>query len=32
MESLCIAPMPTLDEAIGLYLLARSRKTAPLPS
>jgi dTDP-4-dehydrorhamnose reductase len=27
MESLGIAPMPTLDEAIGLYLLARGRKT-----
>jgi dTDP-4-dehydrorhamnose reductase len=26
MESLGIAPMPSLDEAIGLYLLARSRK------
>ena len=28
METLGIAPMPTLDEAIGLYMLARSRKTA----
>lgn len=28
MESLGIAPMPTLDEAIGLYLMARGRKTA----
>jgi dTDP-4-dehydrorhamnose reductase len=27
MESLGIAPMPSLDEAIGLYLLARGRKT-----
>ena len=26
MESLGLAPMPSLDEAIGLYLLARSRK------
>jgi dTDP-4-dehydrorhamnose reductase len=26
MESLGIAPMPSLDEAIGLYLMARSRK------
>jgi dTDP-4-dehydrorhamnose reductase len=28
MESLGIAPMPSLDEAIGLYMLARSRRTA----
>jgi hypothetical protein len=27
MESLGIAPMPSLDEAIGLYMLARSRRT-----
>jgi len=26
MEQLGIAPMPSLDEAIGLYLLARARK------
>ena len=32
MESLGLAPMPALDEAIGLYLLARSRKSAALPS
>ncbi len=28
MESLGIAPMPALEEAIGLYLMARTRKTA----
>ena len=28
MESLGIAPMPSLDEAIGLYMLARSRKAS----
>jgi dTDP-4-dehydrorhamnose reductase len=27
MESLGIAPMPSLDQAIGLYLLARGRRT-----
>jgi dTDP-4-dehydrorhamnose reductase len=32
METLGIAPMPTLDEAIGLYMLARSRKTAAFTS
>jgi dTDP-4-dehydrorhamnose reductase len=26
MESLGIEPMPSLDQAIGLYLLARNRK------
>ncbi|MEQ1884664.1 MAG: dTDP-4-dehydrorhamnose reductase [Bryobacteraceae bacterium] len=26
MESLGLAPMPTLDEAIGLYLMARARQ------
>ncbi len=31
METLGIAPMPTLDEAIGLYMLARNRK-APAPA
>jgi dTDP-4-dehydrorhamnose reductase len=30
METLGIAPMPSLDEAIGLYMLARSRKTPVL--
>jgi hypothetical protein len=28
MESLGIEPMPSLDQAIGLYLLARNRKVA----
>jgi dTDP-4-dehydrorhamnose reductase len=28
METLGIDPMPTLDQAIGLYLLARNRKVA----
>ena len=28
MESLGIAPMPTLDEAIGLYLMARARQAS----
>ena len=28
-ETLGIAPMPTLDEAISLYLESRARKTAP---
>jgi dTDP-4-dehydrorhamnose reductase len=32
METLGIAPMPALDEAIGLYMLARSRKSAALTS
>jgi hypothetical protein len=32
MESLGIAPMPSLDAAIGLYLLARSRKTGAVRS
>ncbi|HEV2198252.1 MAG TPA: dTDP-4-dehydrorhamnose reductase [Bryobacteraceae bacterium] len=30
MESLGIAPMPSLDDAIGLYMLARSRKVPTL--
>jgi dTDP-4-dehydrorhamnose reductase len=30
-ESLGIAPMPTLDEAIRLYMEARSKKLAPAP-
>jgi dTDP-4-dehydrorhamnose reductase len=30
MESLGIDPMPTLDQAIGLYLLARSRRVGAL--
>jgi dTDP-4-dehydrorhamnose reductase len=29
MESLGIDPMPSLDQAIGLYLLARNRRLAP---
>jgi dTDP-4-dehydrorhamnose reductase len=29
MESLGIDPMPALDQAIGLYLLARNRKLTP---
>jgi dTDP-4-dehydrorhamnose reductase len=29
MESLGIEPMPTMEQAIGLYLLARNRKLAP---
>jgi dTDP-4-dehydrorhamnose reductase len=29
MESLGINPMPSLDQAIGLYLLARNRRLAP---
>ncbi len=29
MESLGISPMPPLDQAIGLYLLARSRRLTP---
>ncbi len=32
MEMLGLAPMPTLDEAIGLYMLARNRKTAAVQS
>jgi dTDP-4-dehydrorhamnose reductase len=32
METLGIAPMPSLDEAIGLYMLARSRKIPALTS
>jgi len=32
MESLGIAPMPSLDEAIGLYLLARGRRTGTTAS
>jgi dTDP-4-dehydrorhamnose reductase len=32
METLGIAPMPALDDAIGLYMLARSRKTEALTS
>jgi dTDP-4-dehydrorhamnose reductase len=29
MESLGIAPMPSLDEAISLYLMVRARKVSP---
>ncbi len=32
MEMLGLAPMPALDEAIGLYMLARNRKTSALSS
>ena len=32
MEALGIDPMPPLDQAIGLYLLARSRKVGAAPS
>jgi dTDP-4-dehydrorhamnose reductase len=32
MESLGIAPMPSLDAAIGMYMLARSRKAPAQPS
>jgi hypothetical protein len=31
MESLGIDPMPPLDQAIGLYLLARNRKAGAAP-
>src|SRR6202035_586747 len=32
METLGIDPMPPLEQAIGLYLLARSRKVAAAPA
>jgi hypothetical protein len=32
METLGIDPMPPLDQAIGLYLLARSRKVVAAPA
>ena len=31
MESLGLAPMPSLEEAIGLYMLARGRRIQSQP-